>query len=143
MIKEAPHIDVKDLLRHPKVWGMVSGDSQEDFEITGRCFGYYRGDKLIAVLGCRPLSQILFDVHIAAHPDTWGCTKPILYSLGQYVFKNSTCIKMVGFIPAYNKPAIAIAKRCGFKHEGTLTKSVVKGWKLHDQEIFGMSKGDA
>ena len=58
----------------------------------------------------------------------------------KWYFEGSTCEKLVGMVPVYNKAALKFADWVGFEIEGTCKNSYRKDGKLHDQIIFGIEK---
>lgn len=61
----------------------------------------------------------------------------------RYVFANMKNLqKLFATIPINNRLAISLAKKCGFKKEGHLSKSYMLDEVMIDQEIYGISKED-
>lgn len=58
----------------------------------------------------------------------------------RWYFNGSTCEKIVGMVPVYNKAALKYAEWVGFEVEGRCKNSYRKDGQLHDQIIFGIEK---
>ena len=58
----------------------------------------------------------------------------------KWMFENSTCEKIITYIPKFNKSARLFAKFAGMKDEGVCTKSFKKNGILHDQWTLGLEK---
>ena len=83
------------------------------------------------------------DVHSAILPSARGKRAIELGKESiQWVWDNTPVRKLMTWIPAYNTPAYAFARRCGFEIEGRLTDSWQKDGKLYDQILCGLRKGE-
>jgi len=90
-----------------------------------------------------PRYSVQYEVHISMLPSARG--RPGVKAAKkaiEYMWKRSTALKLVGFVPEYNKAAIKFGHLVGFKTEGTLSKSFRKYGKMHDMIILGINKGD-
>lgn len=72
-------------------------------------------------------------------PELHGRAVEIGKEAAGWVFRYTTCQKIVAMVPRFNRLAIKIAKGFGAE-EGIIKKAFSKGWKLHDLLIFGLSK---
>ncbi|MDA8178304.1 MAG: GNAT family protein [Deltaproteobacteria bacterium] len=97
-----------------------------------------------AILIASPLVYASLVVHQAAVPQIRGKAVVQAGRLAvRWMFDNvGSCQKLVGMIPDYNPPAIAAAKRVGFAIEGCITGAVLRGGKLHDLVVLGLSRGE-
>jgi len=126
---------------HPRVRLGISDDFTREFiALPGWTYLLFDDAGFVAV---QPLNYICYQLHIALLPTLWGKGKSIGYQAGLWIFKNTPCQKLVAIIPECNKGAIRIVERCGMNREGVLTKSFSRGFKLHDQIIYGITKGEA
>jgi hypothetical protein len=85
-----------------------------------------------------------FLVHQAAVPAVRGAAVVRAGHLAvRWAFENiAGCGKLLGLTPSYNVPAIASAKRIGFRVEGRLTGAVLRDGKQHDLIILGLARGE-
>lgn len=88
-----------------------------------------------------PRSSIMFELHTCVLPEGRG--KGAIKA-GQemmaWVFANTTAQKLISFVPAWNRKALAFALRSGWKKEGCLEKSFQFNGELHDQTVVGITK---
>ncbi len=94
------------------------------------------------VIRIDPMNGITCCMHIAALPEMWGKTKVFVQDVIRWTFTNTGYMKVTAFIPVDNKLAIKLARDVGMVQEGILTKSYLRNWKVLDQIIFGLYKGD-
>jgi len=89
-----------------------------------------------------PCNSIMWDVHTAILPAARG---QLGIDIGrnsvQWVWDNTGCMKIISWIPDFNRAAILYALKCGFKKEGKVTKSFLKGGRLYDQYVVGIERG--
>ncbi len=97
-----------------------------------------------AILIASPFVYAIFVVHQAAVPEIRGKAVVQAGRLAvRWMFGNVPgCQKLVGLTPSYNVPAIAAARRVGFMNEGCITGAVLRGGKLHDLIMLGLSRGE-
>jgi RimJ/RimL family protein N-acetyltransferase len=57
-----------------------------------------------------------------------------------YIWNKTPFKKVVTQVPSYNKAAIFMALKCGFKREGINKLSFLKNGMLYDQHYFGLCK---
>lgn len=90
----------------------------------------------------RPLfGELVRDVHICIAPAGRGeagikAGKECL----RWIWEYTSCVKLVGFPPAFNKPVIHYALACGFKIEGSLSNSFVRNGIYFNRRILGIEK---
>lgn len=58
----------------------------------------------------------------------------------EWIFNNTTCEKVITYIPTFNRSARVFAKIVGMRDEGVCTKSFKKNGILHDQWVLGLGK---
>ena len=107
---------------------------------SGEFLGAFDGDTMAGAFFIRPLSTYCMDVHGGIHPDYYGKGREICREMIEHLFKTTLCLKIVVFIPAFNRLARNSAIKIGFKEEGILTRSFLKYMRLHDQHIYGLTK---
>ena len=143
MINRATDMEaVSRIFNHPKVYEWVSDDSAIPPYIPDPGHFYLMNEEKTVVGRIDQMNGVTCIIHIASFPEMLGSVYPFMIEGRDWLFKNTSYVKIVGIVPEYNKAAIALGKRCGFKIEGKITKSFLKDWVLHDQIIFGLSKYD-
>ena len=60
----------------------------------------------------------------------------------EWIFANTAAVKLVGFTPSGNRPALIMAEMAGMRREGVLRKAYRSGDELQDLIVFGMCKED-
>lgn len=145
MIAPPKKEELEALYSHPKVKRFLCDDGAEDgMDIEKQLhIGVYRDKKLAGVLSFSQLSSVTIDVHMVIHPDFWGKSVELMREAGVFMFTKTPCLKIVTMTPAFNRLAGRVAKKLGMKKEGLLKDSFLKGWKLHDQIIYGITKREA
>lgn len=113
-----------DIIIHPGVLYIIDEKGQ----------GVVRVDQLNSICG---------SVHIATLPEMKGRGYEFATEAKEWIFKNTKYMKIVAIVPEFNTATVNLIKKVGMKHEGLLTKSFLKNWKMHDQLIFGITKGEA
>ena len=103
----------------------------------------YLGVEDKGYVAIEPLNHICYSLHIALLPELWGRGKEVGMAAGWWCFNNTICQKLQVIVPEYNRLAIKISRDCGLELEGVMKKSFAKGFKLHDQVIYGITKRSA
>ena len=145
MIKRCIDISViKSILTHKDVLDWVTDDNSPiPYDpVIHPSIIYLVDEKEQGVIRIDPFNGIACTVHIATLPDMWGNAHEFCKEAIEWGFTFTKYLKVIAFIPGYNKNAIKLVTDIGFKKEGVLTKSFLKNWKLHDQIIFGFCKGE-
>jgi len=151
LIKIATELDVpvlNDVYAHDDVWPWISDDYTPEkarYTLGSEVVSLPRSLILTDGKGVAFLFKIIngitFDVHIAILPDARGthgieCGKMAV----EWIFKYTTCRKIIGYLPVTNRRAIHYALKCGFEKEGCIKKSFFKNGELIDQHLVGRSK---
>ncbi|MDI6789395.1 MAG: GNAT family protein [Thermodesulfobacteriota bacterium] len=136
--------DIAHILNHPRVYGwIIDIRSPKEYEpIIHESALYLMDETKAGVIRIDPMNGITCCAHIAALPGMWGKTKEFVKEAIRWGFANTGYMKATAFIPIDNKLAIKLARDVGMVQEGILTKSYLRNWKLLDQIIFGLCKGD-
>ncbi len=136
--------DIARILNHPKVYGWLTDiRSPKEYEpIIHESVIYLMDETKAGVIRIDPMNGITCCMHIAALPEMWGKTKVFVQDVIRWTFTNTGYMKVTAFIPVDNKLAIKLARDVGMVQEGILTKSYLRNWKVLDQIIFGLYKGD-
>lgn len=143
MIKRTTDVElVSRILNHPKVFDWISDDMSPKPCVPNPNNLYVTNEEETGILIAAYVNGITCEVHMAALPELWGRMTPFVKEGIKWCFDNTRFTKIIGFTPVYNRAALALAKRSGFKEEGRLKNSFLKNWELHDQIVFGLSKYD-
>ena len=135
--------DISKIINHPKVYRMASDDLSPNPYIPDMQRAFYLMNKeKTGVVPVFHVNGIACQVHIAALPELWGKAGEFIKEAFTWGFKHTKYQKIFAFIPVYNRLTIRLVKKGGMVKEGCLKKSFLKGWKLYDQEVFGLIKKD-
>lgn len=101
-------------------------------------------DDIAGLIGFYPRNFVSYDIHITVLPQYRGKTGvEVMKKAIDWMFENTPCRKVIANAPTSNRPAYALAIKCGFQKEGLLSKSYLKNGKLYDEHILGFSKEEA
>lgn len=134
--------DIARIINHPKVWDMVADDlSQKPYvPIMDDSIIYLINKHKTGLIRIDPVNGITGQVHTTAIPELWGKAVGFVKESTIWLFDNTRYMKVITFIPTYNKLAIKLAIKSGMEQEGCIKESFLKGWKLYDQIIYGLTK---
>lgn len=90
-----------------------------------------------------PNTEVLWEVHTALSSEAKGvadflATQAMIDAFNKY----PKLMKIITFIPENNPLAKRLAKRCGFREEGFITKSYKEGNDMIGQYIYGVARED-
>lgn len=138
------------IIHHPKVYPYITDDYAVFVEPhLGRLGEFFLNQEMYYVLNpCKGVLFILtprnlttYEVHSMALPNARGSK---VIEAGQdairWMFENTTCEKIISWIPEDNKRAKIFALRSGFKVEGLITKSIKRNGVLLDQWEVAIEK---
>ena len=141
---------INSIISHPRIYPHVSDDHSpkaEDFDCSEalRTDGVYFLTPIDGeVLGCFIVhlhTMTLFEVHTCLLPCCWGKKALEATALcAKWVFGNTTCQKLMTWVPTYNKLAYRLAIRSGMQDEGLCKKSYLKNGVLLDMHLLGLEK---
>lgn len=138
--------DIQNLILHEKVWDWVSDDGaiKDDFEISDNdvYLSVIHDDVTCAYFMLSPINSICWEIHTLVKPEYWGKSLDYTKEVVLWIFDNTTCLKIITFVPETNHKAIKLAEKTGMKREGFINKSWLKNGELFGQYILGISKGD-
>jgi Protein of unknown function (DUF2824) len=134
---------VRRIMTHPDIYPYMVSDgaaSAEDFGPgRGEHLWYilvHDGAELLGMFLCVPLNAITWEAHTMFFPGIGGRRAIAAYRCGlEWLWANSPCKKIVGFIPEDNPRALVVALRGGAEKLGVLTKSISKHGRLLDQTV--------
>jgi hypothetical protein len=144
-------IDDSDIIRavygSPGTWEAVSDDNTPPLE--GIDLSTILSNPVMCVLIVddaavflfHPHNSVMFEMHSAVKPEFRGPQAVEAARMaGFWIFEHTPCMKIITLIPAGNVPAVVLARRGGMVKEGTLTASFLKGGRLIDQYVYGITK---
>lgn len=127
------------------VWDKIRRHLADDsgaLDTQGPFVGVEIGGEPAGAFSVKPLNDHCYQIHGGVHPGFWGRGAQVCDAMGVFLFNTTPCLKIVAIIPAFNRLMIACVKELGMTQEGVLSKSFMKGFKMHDQIVFGMTKGE-
>jgi RimJ/RimL family protein N-acetyltransferase len=145
MVKHCIDPDViSKIVNHKDVCGWLSDDLSPKVHIPviHPSVIYIVDDTEQGVIRVDPMNGITCKVHIATTPKMWGTGHTFVKEAIEWGFNHTGYLKVVAYIPAFNDHTLKLVRDVGFIQEGICTKSFLKDWKLHDQIIFGLRKGE-
>jgi len=88
-----------------------------------------------------PVNSVMYDVHTNILPNGRGklAIKAAKQAM-EWMFTGTSCLKLISWVPVFNKAAIKFSLMCGLKKEGNSAKSFFKDGNLYDQILFGITK---
>lgn len=117
------------------------------------------GDVIIGYIQFILRTSVCAEMIVGFHPNFRGKVAKAFcqYAIGQ-AFAEKGLLKLYVSIPSDNRRALVMARSCGFRPEGRLTRAVIRGYEISDLDrraftstppglydllILGLSKGDA
>ena len=136
--------DISKVLNHPRVFHFLTDDLSPAFyePVISPQVIYLMNKQKTGVVRIDPMNGVTCNAHIATLPEMWGDAVSFVKEALVWGFKNTKYLKVLAMVPEFNEHAIALMPKSGFVREGVLRKSFLKNWKLHDQIVFGLCKGD-
>ena len=143
MVHRATDMDaVARIINHPAVYKWVTDDcSPEEYAPNERNL-YIINDDATAVIRVDHFNGVTCQVHTSTTPDITTPAKNFVMEAIEWGWKNTRYAKIISLVPSFNRLADRLARSCGFKKEGVITKSFLKDFRLYDQTIYGLSKYD-
>lgn len=90
-----------------------------------------------------PHNTVCYEVHTCMTPAAWGeIARNGAFEGCRWMFENTLCERIITNVPVYNSLAEKFSIDCGMKKFGVNPKSIMKNGILHDQMLYGISKGD-
>ena len=128
------------------VWSLIKNRLSDDSgEVTkdGPFIGVFENSLMVGAFSIRLWNDYCYEIHGGVRPDYFGSGAKICDVMGRTLFNNTPCLKIVAVIPEFNRLMRACVQKIGMKQEGVVKKSFMKWMRLHDQYIYGMTKGEA
>lgn len=139
---------VKDTITHEAIYPHVTDDfspQPDSYAPAGepmKYAGVYVDGSYMGLFAVHPHNVVMWEVHTCLLPIAWGdCAISCAKALIEWVFRNTTCERLITSVPTTNRLALRLAKRAGMLEWGTNPASYRKGGKLVDLVMLGISKG--
>jgi len=135
---------VKEIMSHPLIFPHIHEDGIN--EVNPLCHeGLYwmlvSDDKPAGVFLVHAHNTSCYEMHTCLLPRVWGVqSKEAVKLLGNYLFNELVCKKIITNVPAYNKRALRFAKANGMTVEGINRASYLHNGVLEDQTMLGITK---
>ena len=138
---------IDDIVQDESVFGMMMDDHSAAYRgqsvgesfLTGPYMMLHPAPGILFMLSPRTLT--MFELHTMIKKEARGKNALIAARKATaYLFKNSSCEKIITMVPEFNKPAMIFARRFGFLIEGVCKQSFRRDGKLTDQVMFGLEK---
>lgn len=140
---------VKSIATFPKIWSSISDDfspqpedwQPEEDERVWYVIAKSDGGSVLGMFIFYPENPICWRSHVCMLPESWGSqAHSACREVFEWLWEKTSCLRIIGTIPEWNRQALAFAVRCGMEKFGINTKSMQKGGKLFDQILLGISK---
>lgn len=141
------------ILKHPDIYWRIRQDycaTQEEFtcapEIANDSSYYllaYADDieEPIGLFIYDSFGPILFEVHAHVLPEyRKSHALNAAYASLDWMFNQTSCFKVMCFIPEVHMNVVGFTRKCGFLDEGYLSNSYLKDNKLHGQYLLGLQR---
>ena len=140
---------VNSIVTHPKIYPFVSDDhspSPEEYDcspalgLEGIYYLTIYGPDLLGLFFVHMHTGTLFEVHTCLLPKCWGRSLDATKACADWVFGNTSCQKLMTWVPTCNRLAYRLAIKSGMKDEGLSKKSHLKNGVLLDMHLLGLEK---
>lgn len=137
---------VTAILTEPWIWPNVGDDfapPHKEFQANQDARIWYvlavEGKRVVGLVTLLPRSTVLWEVHIALLRDRTSHGTAILPGAFEWMFENSTALRIIAEVPECNRLAVKLAERTMARF-GTNPESFMKHGKLQDLLLFGIDK---
>lgn len=137
---------IRAIITHPQVWKWASEDGMDpaEFEPVDSPAVWYvaaiDGRTLVALFVFEPRTSVKYAVHLAIAPNQWARGVEAFKGVIGWAWDQIGMQRIAGEIPSDNKHALRLARRAGFEFVGTEHGSVLRGGRLRDVSIVGVSR---
>lgn len=128
------------------VWQKIRSrltDDTGNLATVGDFIGVFDGETMAGAFLVKPWNEYCYEFHGGVLPSYWGHGKEIVDLAGRAFFAGTQCLKIVAIIPEFNRLMRKCVESLGMKQEGIVTKSYLKWMRMHDQVIYGITKGES
>lgn len=139
---------IKRVMTHPQIYPSISDDAcppAEQFQPTMHETIHYMvvkdGEELLGLWVLSQQNSVCWEVHTCLLPCAWGDRAVLAAKTGlDWLWKNTSCQRLVTNVPEYNLLAYRFSKAAGFQLFGRNSRSFLKHGKLFDQLMLGVSR---
>jgi RimJ/RimL family protein N-acetyltransferase len=131
--------EITAMVNSPEIYRWLTDDLSPEVFVCDEALYLTNADRS-GIVKIEQMNGVTAQVHIAVFRRLLGRTGEFVKDVLEWGFNNTTFMKVITFVPAYNRLALKLAQRSGFKEEGIVTKSFLKEWVLHDQYVYGITK---
>ncbi len=139
---------IRSIVTHPEIYKHVSDDGSpapEDFEppVNKAVLHVlvFDDEELRGLFTFVQQNFIELEVHTTLLPVARGpFAREASRGVIRWVWENTCYMRIITHVPAYNRLALAFAKRAGLIGFGVDQKSYLKNGKLWDQVLLGVSR---
>ena len=139
---------VKKIATHPEVYPFITDDysaapsEYRPFESDSIWYVLAKdGEEILGMWTFIPENAICWQVHTCLLPTAGGSrAKKAAKEMAEWIWKNTTCLRLVTNVPAYNRKASIFSRWAGMSEFGRNPKSYMKTGILHDQILLGISR---
>lgn len=128
------------------VWSLIKNrlsDDSGELDKSGPFIGVFENSEMLGAFSIKIWNDHCYQIHGGVRPDQFGRGAKICDVMGRTLLFNTPCLKIVAIIPGFNRLMRACVQKIGLKQEGVVTKSFLKWSRLHDQYVYGITKGEA
>lgn len=139
---------VKKVLTHPEIYPYISDDGSpnpDDFEpihVEGAAFhlGVWSDDnRLLGIFFIHKNNAILWEIHTSLLPICRGrCAREAARLVIEWIFGNTSCRKLMSWVPSIYPHVIEYATNAGLVQEGVSKASFLKNGQVCDMILFGI-----
>lgn len=129
-----------------EVWDKIKDflvDDGGEYIRDGKYIGVFDGGIMVGAFLIKPLNDYCYEVHGGISPEYFGNGFTVCREMGLFLFNHTPCLKIVAIVPVFNERMCKCLEKIGLRKEGVLTKSFMKGFKMHDQVVMGITKQEA
>jgi RimJ/RimL family protein N-acetyltransferase len=99
------------------------------------------GDQVLGFCAFVPVNGVTYDTHVCFLRCAYGENARLAFAaMLAWMWARTRAERIVGAVPDYNPLAVRFAERAGFEHYGRNPRSWMKGGRLHDQILLGISR---
>ncbi len=143
---------IRSVLAEPRCYRKMVNDeapSIEDFAVTPSDNFIYvlavESDTIVLalflLLPCEMLDgTIAAECHFCFIPEAWGHTKEIAEGFLEWVWRETSIVRLLGPVPAYNRLAYRLASAVGFQRAATVSDTRMKNGRSFDVLMMEIQK---
>lgn len=139
---------IKSIVTDPRVYRLICDDFSplpEYWEPIKHVQVSYvlakENEEIFGLFALIPDNTICWKAHPCLLPKAFGDkSREITSAFLDWLWKNTPCMRLIAEVPMFNSIVLKYARDCGMEQFGINPASVMKGGKLHDQALFGISK---